>query len=615
MIKKSLLLLVIFTAASLAQNANLLESKFLLARNYESAGQFEKAEKIYYEIFTSQPWNDKYFNALNNIYLKQKKYDASVKLLQSRIKKSPDNIELYGLLGTTYYTAGEYDKAFETWDKALNITPQNPINYRIIANYAIQNRAFDKAIEILKRGERRFNNSPMFLYDLAGLYAATMNYTDATKEYCRILKLSPAQLSYVKSRISVYIQNKGVPETAIKIIQQYYDETNLPEFLNLLASIYFQTKNFDKAFETVKKLDGLTNSNGSKIFAFAQKTLAEHQYSTAAKAFDYLINNFNDASFLPSAELGFAKSKENILTQKIDSSIQIEYESPENVDSNAFKNIITAYLNAAQKYNVPTVKSEALFRVGLIYAKYLNNKKEALKYFEKIIEVFPYSSFANKAKIEAAKIRLCNGKETSVVKTLKEFAGRKNLPQSIKSEALFLSGKLNYWKGNFTRALKILNEIASKPSDDNANDALELSLIISVLKSDSLTLAEFSRADRFFFCNKYDSAKALLLNIYGKTKNFVMKDLTGLKLAEISIAGSDIPTATAFLDSISRKEKLSLFADKALYLEAEINEHKVKNYKAAIRLYEKLLEKFPNSLYFDKSRQKINSLTKKLNNL
>ncbi len=615
MIKKSILLILFLTATVLPQNKSLLESKFILAQNYERAGRFKKAEEIYSELLNAQPWNNKYLTATNNIYLKQKKYDASAELLQKQIARSPKNIDLYGLLGTTYYIEGNYNKAFGVWDKALTLDKIYPTNYRIIANYAIQNRAFDKAIEILKKGEKKFNGSPLFVYDLANLYAITMNFPAATREYCKILKRQPSQLSFVKNRISTYIQSKGAFEASEKVVKNFYEETSSPVFLDLLSAIYIQTKHFKRAFETVRKTDEVTNAGGSKIFGFAEKALNEDEYSIAAKAYKYLFENFKTAPFIPTAKLGYAKSEEKILTQKINAQTWAPFESPKNIDAHTFETVINAYLEAAQKYHNPSVKSEAFYRIGKIYKEYLTDSKSALRFFKKVVKEFPFSKYAMLSKIEIAKIELAQGKFKQATGLLKKSAGNRSSPSKIKNEALFLLAKENYWQGKFGKALGLLSKLTRNLSADKANDALELSMVINIFRKDSLTLFNFARADYFTFCGKQDSAKSVLLELDKKGNNFVLKDLAEFKLAETSLALDDVPTAIAILDSISKKENLSLFADKALFLLAEINEYKIKNYKEAELLYEKLLEKFPNSLYFDKSRQKINSLKEKFNGI
>ncbi len=612
MIKKTVLIFFLILTTLAAQNQGLLQSKFVLARNYESAGKLDKAEKIYSELFKIQPNNRKYLTALNNIYLKLKKYGSSISLLKKEINRKPNDIDLYGLLGTTYYISGDYKNAFAAWDKALEKSGSSPVAFRVIANYAIQNRAFDKAIEILKKGERKFNGSSLFVYDLANLYSLTMNYAKATEEYCSILKRQPSQLDFVKNRISIYIRNKTAFEPSEKIIKSFYEETSLPEFLDLLSAVYFQTGHFERAFETVKKLDDLTNAKGSKIFELARRLVNEEKYSVAVKAFEYLIKEYSSSSFMPAVMLNYAKCKEEILTSEFKNEDWKPVVNYKPKDAKGFDKVISAYLVAAKDYNNLIVKTEAYFRIGKIFEKYLKDETEALKYFGLIVKKFPFSSFAQPAKIEIAKIKICKGNLIEAEKLLTDVINDRSSSTKIKEEARYVFAKLHYWQGNFEKALSSVSKVIGNLSGDRANDALELRLVITILRKDSLSLLQFAKADKMIFCGHYEGAKTTLLQLYKTSGNFVLKNFCGYDLAVVSLASGDVPSAIAFLDSVTKNKELSLFADKAVFLSGEIYEYEIKNYAEAIKRYEKILESFPNSLYLNKSREKINSLKKEL---
>ncbi len=152
MIKK-LFIFVLLTAAVFPQSFQENNNRFMLGENYEGEGQFDKAKEIYEDLFNSQSDNVQFFEALNRVYIQLKEYDSSIQMIEDRIKKNQQDINLYGIIGNTYYLIGNEKKAFDVWDNALEKMPLNPLNYKTMANYAIQRRAFDKAIDILKKEE------------------------------------------------------------------------------------------------------------------------------------------------------------------------------------------------------------------------------------------------------------------------------------------------------------------------------------------------------------------------------------------------------------------------------------------------------------------------------
>ena len=66
-----------------------------------------------------------------------------------KITQVPGDYNLYGLLGSTYFIMDNSEKAFESWEKGIATSSSSHIVYRVIANYAIENRAYEKAIENL----------------------------------------------------------------------------------------------------------------------------------------------------------------------------------------------------------------------------------------------------------------------------------------------------------------------------------------------------------------------------------------------------------------------------------------------------------------------------------
>ena len=117
---------VVFSAAFLFAQNNGLQNKFALAQSYEHSGDFEKASKIYEELYQREPQNNLYFESLNRTYVQLKNDAASVNLIEKEIAKKPNDINLYGLLGSTYSLMGNEEKAYQVWDEPFSFLEPNP---------------------------------------------------------------------------------------------------------------------------------------------------------------------------------------------------------------------------------------------------------------------------------------------------------------------------------------------------------------------------------------------------------------------------------------------------------------------------------------------------------
>ena len=78
------------------------------------------------------------------------------------------------------------------------------------------------------------------------------------------------------------------------------------------------------------------------------------------------------------------------------------------------------------------------------------------------------------------------------------------------------------------------------------------------------------------------------------------------------VAADDFPNAITLLQVISEEGEQNIYADKALYLQAKVYQFGLKDQLKAVESYEKLLAKFPSSLYLDEARVEILKLKEKL---
>ncbi len=607
--KYKLILLIVLFLSLLSAQEN-LNNKFMLAQNYAMTGDYEKAKTIYLELVQKQPWNNQFLQELNKTYLQLKEYDSSINLLDNRIKLNPNDITFYGMLGTTYYTMGKSGKAFEVWDNALMINPGNAASYRVMANYALENRAFDKAIEILETGKSATNNPTVFTYELANLYSLTMKYSDATSEYLEIIKNQPDQLPVVKNRISIYINNHGAFDESINLIRKEAEAD--PSALDLLGFVYMQNDNYDEAFKVIKKIDETNSSGGSVLYNFAQGAFREKKYEICSKAFELFFERYPDSPLLPTAKLSYVQS----LSEKVsldamnDETAWMPIKAVDTLGAYRFEPVLSAYDDLIAYYNNPDVISAATYGKAKILADKYNNLPDAKKLLNVVISSYPLSNGAVNARILMGELEIIDGNILEAEKYFDQaIKVRSNKDQ--KNYSLYMKARIKFWQNNFDEALSELDVITNDLSDDNANDALELISIINLFRNDSLNLAEYANADLLIFRKQFSAAESILKVLASNDKLFLLNDLAVFKLAQIKVAQNEFNPAIEILEGIQENELITAYSDKALFLLGNVYQFGVSNITKAEDSYKKLLEKFPNSLYFDTTRQILNVIRNK----
>ena len=606
MIKRIFSIVFFITALLSAQQISDENNQYMLAQSYIQAAQYQKALPIVERLYKSQPSNYEYFSSLNNIYTQLKDYDASIALIEDRMKISNTDINLYGMLGSTYYIKGNDKKAFEVWDNALKTLPQNEINYRVIANYAIERRTFDKAIEYLKKGQDISGNPIYFAYDLGNLYSLTMQYKNATEEYCFILSINPTQLSTVEGRILTYIDKTGALDQSLPVVEKYSNSNNL-NYKFLLARLYIENKSYDKAYEVYKDIEEVQQDQGAQLLNFAQFLYNDKIYKSSAKVYSDIIKNYPESPFVSNAKLGYAKTLEAVLAEESSENSQSwkPYYSLIYSNSPEVEKVISAYQEITKMYPHSEVANEADLRIGEIKLNKQGNIKDAVDYFNKIIEDSPMSKYASDAYEDLGKASLLQGDLNRAAGYFSKISLNGRYPAGKRNYANYQLAKINFYKGNFPQTKDDLKNILNNLNDNTANDALELSLLMNTSPDDSSNLSTFASGEFLVEQKKFSEAAAKYKIVAADPKKFMLQNLAAFREGEMELALNAPDSAIAILKKISDENEKNIYADKALYLLGNIYQYGLNNKVKAVETYENLLAKFPNSLYLDEARSEI----------
>lgn len=590
-----------------------INNKIMLAQSFEQAGDYDKAIKLFEEIYSVQPQNYQVFESLNRVYTQAKKYESSVTLIQNRIKINPKDINLFGMLGSTYYLMGSESKAFDAWEDGIKTQPENQMSYRIIANHAIQRRAFEKAIDYLKRGKAVSENPELYAYDLANIYSLTMQYKEAASEYCSLLEKQPTQMSAVENRILTYSGKPGALEQTIEVFENWNKNTNI-SFEYLLARLYVEAKAFDKAYSAYLKIDEQQQNKGAELYNFSVMVFNEGEYQLAAKIYNEIIRKYPGSPYASQSKLGYAKTSEAILEKETFDANPNWKPIAEKivVDAVKAKGVINIFLELTNLYPNSELAFEALFRIGKIYFSKLNNLDEAQKYFERILRDASLSRFAVESSEQLGRLFIIKGDLPKAKESYQKVISNGRASEENRNYANYQLARLSLFEGNLTDAKAKLGSVVANLKDNTANDAIELSLLVNTASSDSSNLLKFANAEFLTEQKKFLQAADEYRKIASDPNAFILHHISKLREAEVELAMDSVDKSLAILSGIIEEAEKNIYADKALYLVAKIYQYDQKNYPKAIEAYELLLAKFPNSLYQDESRNAILQLRNKL---
>ncbi|MBK9097068.1 MAG: tetratricopeptide repeat protein [bacterium] len=603
-LKIAIIILVLLAVSLQAQQRN--EQKFSLAQSYEQIGDYNSAVKIYEELYQSDPANSQYINALYRIYTQLKNYAALVNILDERIKQRPDDIEAYGMLGSTYYLMGNEEKAVEVWNQPFKSGNVNPVFYRVVGNYVLERRAFEIAIDLYEKGKNTSEDKLVYSFDLAHLYSLTMQFEKAAREYCLILATQPAQRQVVEAKIFETINRPGALDAMIKGIEDCSDKNNL-SYSFILARLYSEKKNYQKAYDIYQSIDEAQSSKGKELYNFARQMLSEKQYKLAAEVFKKITDDYPDSPINSQASLGYARALEASLFQEYEKTIPVwktyfpilKFESAQTDEVlKAFNAVIDLYKHSEPSY-------ESLLRSAVIKFYLLNDYDDAKKLLDTIVKEAPLSKNSADAYLELGNIAIIEGNLDEAEKDFNHLFKLMNANDEQKNKATYKLAKVNFYQGDFEEAKRNLSKVVMNLKDNSANDALELLLLLNPQMNDSSNLVTYAQAEFLAEQKKFIEASEIYKKLADNKQAFVLHTISSIKYGEMLIAVDNFTEAITVLEGVSAEGEKNIYADKAVYLLAKINQYGIKNFSKAEEYYQKLLADYPKSIYTDDARAQI----------
>jgi len=601
----SFIIFLFFTANLPGQGNINFGNKLRLAESFERVGEYARAEQLYLELLQMQPFNSAIVQSLNKLYLNQKDYSKSVEFLTSRIKTNPVDITLYGLLGNTYYIQGEYKTAFDSWEDGIQKNPGAANTYKILSNFALESRAFDKAAEFLNRGKEIVNDPKMFAYDLGFIYSTTMKFSKAAEEYCNLLLIEPQQLQVIKSRINQYIESPGAADQTFNVALRFSEENSSPVFLDLLSFLYVKTGELDLAFEAAVKYDERSAQSGNYLFLFAQEVFRSGYYDLAAKSFKYLVEKYPASAYYAQSRIYHTNSLEKEL-ERTEVFKWKPFEFPDSSGSWKYNDVASSYSELIELFGNSEPANAARFGLADILFLRKNNPGKAYELYRTIFDKYPFSSAAVPSGFRLAEIDIRNGNiESAKLYLEKVIAHRKSSPDEKISAKYFLSN-LMFKNGEFNPATQILEEVANNLKNENANDAIGRLMLIKMSQADSSTLQIYANALKLADEMKFEAALEKFSALAENDGLMFLNEYSALGKSQMLVGLGRYQEALTSLKSLYLENQFSLLGDKALLFEADIYYYGLNEPENAQKSLNYLLEKFPNSLYLDISREKIN---------
>jgi len=571
-----------------AQNAQLANSYF---RN----GEYEKAILLYKPLHEQNPIRQDYFKNLLICYQQIDDYDMANEMIRRNMKSFPNQDYLNVELGYNYQLQDQFDKAKTYFEKAIDAVKKNPSFGFVIGQSFRKNHLLDYALlsyQIAKELNPKLNTE---IYE-AQIYGEKGELDQMFNSYLDLIDKNEKYYPTIQRYIAIFITDDKYDKTNIlfKKLLLKRAQNNPKNAWNILLSwLYLQQKEYGKALVQEKSLYNRNPDNLERIIEVGTLSFENKDYDTSKKSFDLILEHTPDQKTKLQAQTYILQISNELASTK-----------------NELNEVDKSFQDLLDQYGLST----STINLQMAYANFLsysfNQPDKAIKILNNVIPLAKSQFQKGKIQIELADILVFTNQFNQALILYSQV--QTNLKNSVLAqEARFKVAQTSYFKGDFQWAQTQLKVLKSSTSQLIANDALDLSLLISNnTANDSIqdALKTYAKADLLAFQNKNIQAIDTLNLVLRNFKGHAIEDDALFKQAELFIKTEDYSLAKLNYLKIIQNIPESILTDDACFQLAELYNSKLNDPEKAKEMYQKIIFEFPSSIYLVDARKKYRKL-------
>ena len=561
-----------------------------LAKQYFADGDFEKALVFYEKLTEKNPRRTDYQQGLISCYQQLERYADAEEFLLKQLKQRNPHPSLFIELGYNYTLQEMPDKANEYYTQALQIIEQNP-NYGYALGYQFQKYSLlDKAVLAYTKA-MELNPALDYSFQLARLYGEQGNIDKMYRSYLDLIGNGKTSKSNILRNIDDFItaDPENYNNTLLKqILLEKAQKTPDIVWNELLSWLFVQQEQYSSAFRQekaiYKRMDGSTTV---RLENLAQTALDEEETEIAREIFNYVVKETGD-------EVTRLEANLNLLDIELLESTKSDYPSIQK----KYEELIDTY-----GYRTQTLQLQ------VAYAKFLTFKKDspelAIKLLKNSLELPLNDRGTAYLKLTLGDILVYDRKFNEALIYFSQI--QKKLKNDVLGQnARYKVAETSFYKGDFDWALTQLKVLRGSTSQLIANDAMQLSLLISdnsLEDSTQTALKKYARADFLAYQNKTEEAIEGLEDILQNHKGEKIENEALLKQAQLFEAQKKYESAEFNYQKIIEFYGNGILADDAHFALGELYRKTFDKPEKAKGHYEKIIYNYQDSYYFPQARK------------
>ena len=608
------LFIVLFSIVSVSSFFSQVSTiDFQLAKKYYLDSDYEKAALYYEKIFKESEHRLKIYENYKSTFIELNKFKEAEKLIKTLIKENPNKLKFLVDLGVIYGLVDRSDKKNQVFDKAIEqIIKETSYDNAFDLGLAFEKIGnLEKALEVYLNFESKNLLNPFAFHSkIALIYNKTGQTNKMINTFFEMLDFNNKFLQNVQNGLvnSIDFQNNLKEKEILRqsIIEKIQANPKKIVYIELLAWFYLLNNDYENAYTQIKALDKKLNKNGSKLLELGNTALNNQDFKVAIKCFDDVVLKSNSLEYKFEAK----NKKLFALKSKILYGNQIIQEELEELKAN-YLLILSQLNNSKNVYNNSIRKYNLLLDLSEIEAFYLGDISSAKQHLNNAI-LIPRLKEKQKgnAKLKLANILVLEDNiwEASLMylQIEKQFKD-----DQLGHLAKFKNAQVYYFSGEYDWCQAQLKVLKASTSKLIANDALELSVLISDnynMDTSEVAMKLFSYADMLTFQQQFSKANILYDSILKNFKNHSLNDEIIFRKAKINLKQHNYQKAVEHFKLLIDNYPNSILLDNSLFLIASIYEEKIKDFDQAKKYFKTILFDHKGSLYAAESRKRFRKL-------
>ncbi|WP_091623945.1 tetratricopeptide repeat protein [Maribacter orientalis] len=561
-----------------------------LAKQYFADGDFEKAVVFYEKLVEKNPRRTEYAQDLVACYQQLERYEDAGEFIKTRLKDRNPYPTLLVDLGYNHALQEQPEMAQNYYDQALDIIPKNP-NYGYAIGLQFQKYSLlDMAISAYEKS-MQLNPALDFNFQLARIYGEQGNVEAMYNAYLNLVMDGKTSKSNILRSIDDFVSENPEDTNNIILKKVLLERAQKnPDIIwnELLSWLFTQQNQYSSAFRQekaiFKRIDG---SSTVRLENLGDNALEAEDYEVAKDIYSYIIGNTNNEITKLDAEL-------NLIDIELINASQSQLE----IIRKRYDQLIDIYGYKAQT-----------LQLQVAYANFLTFKKNEPQPAEKLLKNSLELPLSDRG---TAYLKLALGDILVYDKKFNEaLIYFSQIQQKLKNDVLgqdarYKVAQTSFYKGDFDWALTQLKVLRSSTSQLIANDAMQLSLLISdnsLEDSTQTALKKYARADFLAYQNKTEDAIIVLNDILENHKGEKIEDDALLKQAQLYELLKKYDEAQLNYQKIIAFYGNGILADDAYYALGELYRKIYKDTAKAKEQYEKIIYNYQDSYYFPQARK------------